>query len=66
MTGQVSRVRCSPTSSLTFLNSAFPQIILNGELIGGLDIFRESLENGEWDEMYADAAEEPEKSEKST
>ncbi|GHJ85231.1 hypothetical protein NliqN6_1633 [Naganishia liquefaciens] len=44
----------------------FPQIILNGELIGGLDIFRESLENGEWDEMYADAAEEPEKSEKST
>jgi glutaredoxin-related protein len=42
--------------------SAFPQIILNGELIGGLDIFRESLENGEFDEMYAAASEEPEKS----
>jgi glutaredoxin-related protein len=41
---------------------AFPQIILNGELIGGLDIFRESLENGEFDEMYAAAMEEPEKS----
>jgi glutaredoxin-related protein len=31
---------------------AFPQIILNGQLIGGLDIFKESLESGEWDEMY--------------
>jgi glutaredoxin-related protein len=31
-------------------------------LIGGLDIFRESLENGEFDEMYAAASEEPEKS----
>ncbi|KAL7423740.1 glutaredoxin [Cryptotrichosporon argae] len=30
----------------------FPQIILNGELIGGLDILRESMESGEWDEMY--------------
>ena len=34
---------------------AFPQIVLNGELVGGLDIFRESLESGEWDEMYAGA-----------
>ncbi|CAD6589994.1 MAG: monothiol glutaredoxin grx4 [Tremellales sp. Tagirdzhanova-0007] len=33
----------------------FPQIVLNGELVGGLDIFRESLESGEWDEMYAGA-----------
>jgi glutaredoxin-related protein len=41
---------------------AFPQIILNGELIGGLDIFRESLENGEFDEMYAAAGEETEPS----
>jgi len=32
--------------------SAFPQVILNGELIGGLDIFKDSLESGEWDEMY--------------
>ncbi|KAJ9109368.1 hypothetical protein QFC21_000698 [Naganishia friedmannii] len=39
----------------------FPQIILNGELIGGLDIFRESLENGEFDEMYS-AVEETEPS----
>ncbi|KAH8089367.1 thioredoxin-like protein [Filobasidium floriforme] len=30
----------------------FPQVILNGELIGGLDIFKDSLESGEWDEMY--------------
>lgn len=34
------------------LLTAFPQVILNGELIGGLDIFKESLESGEWDEMY--------------
>lgn len=31
---------------------AFPQIILNGELVGGLDIFREMIESGEWDELY--------------
>ncbi len=31
---------------------AFPQIILNGELVGGLDIFREMIESGEWDEVY--------------
>jgi len=34
------------------LLTAFPQVILNGELIGGLDIFKDSLESGEWDEMY--------------
>lgn len=34
-------------------NPAFPQIILNGELVGGLDIFKEALESGEWDEMYS-------------
>ncbi|GFZ43226.1 Monothiol glutaredoxin-4 [Saitozyma sp. JCM 24511] len=38
----------------------FPQIILNGELVGGLDIFREAIESGEWDEMY-DAEPETEK-----
>lgn len=31
---------------------AFPQIILNGELVGGLDIFKEMLEDGSWDEAY--------------
>ena len=31
---------------------AFPQIILKGELVGGLDIFREMVDSGEWDEMY--------------
>lgn len=31
---------------------AFPQIVLNGELVGGLDIFREMIESGEWDELY--------------
>jgi len=30
----------------------FPQIILNGELVGGLDIFKEMVESGEWDELY--------------
>lgn len=32
--------------------TAFPQIILNGELVGGLDIFREMIESGEWNELY--------------
>jgi glutaredoxin-related protein len=40
---------------------AFPQIILNGELVGGLDIFREMLESGEWDELYNGVEEETEK-----
>lgn len=31
----------------------FPQIILNGELVGGLDILKEMIESGEWDEVYA-------------
>lgn len=35
------------------LLTAFPQIILNGELVGGLDVFKESLESGEWDEIYS-------------
>jgi glutaredoxin-related protein len=38
--------------------AAFPQIILNGELVGGLDIFREAIESGEWDEMYSADVEE--------
>lgn len=29
----------------------FPQIIVNGELIGGLDILKESIESGEFNEM---------------
>ncbi|WVQ97074.1 Grx4 family monothiol glutaredoxin [Kwoniella sp. CBS 9459] len=29
----------------------FPQIIVNGELVGGLDILREMIENGEWQEL---------------
>lgn len=33
----------------------FPQIILNGELVGGLDILKEMIESGEWDDVYADA-----------
>ena len=31
--------------------SAFPQVIVNGELVGGLDIVREMMESGEWDEV---------------
>lgn len=34
------------------LSVAFPQIILNGELLGGLDIFKEMLESGEFDEVW--------------
>ena len=30
---------------------AFPQIIVNGELVGGLDIVKEMMESGEWDEV---------------
>ncbi|ODN84272.1 Grx4 family monothiol glutaredoxin [Cryptococcus amylolentus CBS 6039] len=29
----------------------FPQIIVNGELVGGLDIVKEMMESGEWDEV---------------
>ncbi|ORX34181.1 thioredoxin-like protein [Kockovaella imperatae] len=42
----------------------FPQIILNGELVGGLDIFREMVESGEWDELYNGIEEEAEGEEK--
>ncbi|WVR05667.1 Grx4 family monothiol glutaredoxin [Kwoniella sp. DSM 27419] len=36
----------------------FPQIIVNGELVGGLDIVREMIENGEWQEVMEGASEE--------
>lgn len=62
MTGQVGGVSPGAACNADPSSIAFPQIILNGELIGGLDIFRESLENGEFDELYAAAMEEPEKS----
>lgn len=51
-------IQSATTNLILILNcagllfTAFPQVILNGELIGGLDIFKESLESGEWDEMY--------------
>lgn len=45
-------------------NSAFPQIILNGELVGGLDIFKEMIEDGTWDEMYNGEEEEEGEDEK--
>lgn len=25
---------------------------MDGELVGGLDVFREMIESGEWDELY--------------
>ncbi|KAF8606656.1 glutaredoxin [Ceratobasidium sp. AG-I] len=42
-------------SGLKVLNNwpTFPQIIVNGELIGGLDVLKESIENGEFQEMMA-------------
>lgn len=40
---------------------AFPQVIVNGELVGGLDIVREMMESGEWDEVVGGGDEEDEK-----
>lgn len=31
----------------------FPQLIINGELVGGLDIVQEMISNGEFAEMIA-------------
>ena len=31
----------------------FPQVYIDGELIGGLDIVKEMIENGEFQEMVA-------------
>ncbi|KAK8865716.1 Grx4 family monothiol glutaredoxin [Kwoniella newhampshirensis] len=36
----------------------FPQIIVKGELVGGLDILREMIESGEWQELLNDDEEE--------
>ncbi|WVN85611.1 Grx4 family monothiol glutaredoxin [Cryptococcus depauperatus CBS 7841] len=35
----------------------FPQIVVNGELVGGLDILREMIENGEWEELMGPVTE---------
>lgn len=29
----------------------YPQLYVNGELVGGLDIIKEAIENGEFDDM---------------
>jgi len=34
----------------------YPQIIVNGELVGGLDILEEMLGNGEFDQVFLDTA----------
>jgi glutaredoxin-related protein len=31
----------------------FPQLIVNGELVGGLDIVQEMIDNGEFKELLA-------------
>ncbi|ODQ52845.1 monothiol glutaredoxin-5 [Saitoella complicata NRRL Y-17804] len=33
----------------------FPQVYVKGELVGGLDIVREMIDNGEWDDVLKDA-----------
>ncbi|EUC64785.1 alpha,alpha-trehalose-phosphate synthase TPS1 subunit [Rhizoctonia solani AG-3 Rhs1AP] len=45
----------SVRQGLKVLNNwpTFPQIIIGGELIGGLDVLKESIENGEFQEMIA-------------
>ncbi|KAF8528333.1 glutaredoxin [Hysterangium stoloniferum] len=44
----------SVRQGLKVLNNwpTFPQIIVDGELIGGLDVLRESLETGEFQEVF--------------
>ena len=44
---------CVITTGLkTFSNwPTYPQLYVNGELIGGLDIVKELIENGEFDSM---------------
>ena len=32
----------------------FPQLYVNGEFVGGLDIVKEMVENGEFDEIIKD------------
>ncbi|CCO28943.1 Glutaredoxin-3 AltName: Full=Thioredoxin-like protein 2 [Rhizoctonia solani AG-1 IB] len=45
----------SVRQGLKVLNNwpTFPQIIVNGELIGGLDVLKESIESGEFQELTA-------------
>lgn len=42
-------------SGLKVLNNwpTFPQIIVNGEFVGGLDVLRESIDTGEFQELVA-------------
>jgi glutaredoxin-related protein len=44
-------------AGLKVLNNwpTFPQIIVKGELIGGLDVAKEMVENGEFHEIMAAA-----------
>lgn len=48
----------SVRSGLKELNNwpTFPQLIVNGEFVGGLDILREMVLNGEFDEVVKNAA----------
>lgn len=41
------------TPGLKVLNNwpTFPQLIVNGEFVGGLDIIREMINSGEFDEI---------------
>ena len=43
-----------PSPFLPVVLSAFPQIIVKGELIGGLDILKELIASGEFAELVAD------------
>jgi hypothetical protein len=36
---------------LTCLISRYPQLYIDGEFVGGLDIVKEMVENGEFDEL---------------
>jgi glutaredoxin-related protein len=47
-----SSKRCSQPGLKSYNNwPTFPQLIINGEFVGGLDIVKEMIENGEFQEF---------------
>ena len=53
LTNGIKRYLFTHSSGLKVLNNwpTFPQLIVHGELVGGLDIVREMIESGEFDEV---------------
>jgi glutaredoxin-related protein len=63
VSAKVSRIIGHTTLSLIFCNNpglktlnewpTFPQLIINGEFVGGLDVVQEMVDNGEFKELVA-------------